>query len=296
MVETFVAAIVCGLFIGILSGLLGIGGGMVMVPILRLGFGLPAVGATATSLFTIVPTSVTGFVTHIRNKTCVPKLGIAAGIGGAIMSPVGVLLANASPAWLVMLVAAVIMCYSSFNMFRKALKAPKEGSLVSKVRQAASAKKNAAAPAKRTPEEREAARQARLAEMEALRPSLGARDLLKGSLIGLGAGLASGYIGVGGGFIMVPLFISVLGISMKQASGTSLIAILILAIPGVVTQGMLGNIDYVAGLALACGSIPGAVLGATLIQYVPERRLRFLFGCFLVLGAVLLAVNEFGVL
>lgn len=295
MVETFVAAIVCGLFIGILSGLLGIGGGMVMVPILRLGFGLPAVGATATSLFTIVPTSVTGFVTHIKNKTCVPKLGVAAGIGGAIMSPVGVLLANASPAWLVMLVAAVIMCYSSFNMFRKAFKAPKEESLVSKVKQGISQRKNA--PDSTQDKEAHAeARKARLAEMEALRPNLDASQLFKGSLIGLGAGLASGYIGVGGGFIMVPLFISILGISMKQASGTSLIAILILAIPGVVTQGMLGNIDYVAGLALACGSIPGAALGATLIQYVPERRLRFLFGWFLVLGAVLLAVNEFGVL
>lgn len=295
MVETFVAAIVCGLFIGILSGLLGIGGGMVMVPILRLGFGLPAVGATATSLFTIVPTSVTGFVTHIKNKTCVPKLGVAAGIGGAIMSPVGVLLANASPAWLVMLVAAIIMCYSSFNMFRKALKAPKEESLVSKVRQGVSGRKNAVDVAQGKEAHAEA-RKARLAEMEALRPDLDASQLFKGSLIGLGAGLASGYIGVGGGFIMVPLFISLLGISMKQASGTSLIAILILAIPGVVTQGMLGNIDYVAGLALACGSIPGAALGATLIQYVPERRLRFLFGWFLVLGAVLLAVNEFGVL
>lgn len=295
MVETFVAAIVCGLFIGILSGLLGIGGGMVMVPILRLGFGLPAVGATATSLFTIVPTSVTGFVTHIKNKTCVPKLGVAAGIGGAIMSPVGVLLANASPAWLVMLVAAIIMCYSSFNMFRKAFKAPKEESLVSKVRQGISQRKNAMDSAL-DHEAHAKARQERLAEMEALRPDLGASQLFKGALIGLGAGLASGYIGVGGGFIMVPLFISLLGISMKQASGTSLIAILILAIPGVVTQGMLGNIDYVAGLALACGSIPGAALGATLIQYVPERRLRFLFGWFLVLGAVLLAVNEFGVL
>ena len=59
---------------------------------------------------------------------------------------------------------------------------------------------------------------------------------------------------------------------------------------------MLGNIDYGIGLAMACGSIPGAFLGATLVNYIPERRLRFVFGGFLVLGAILLAANEFGAL
>lgn len=111
-------------------------------------------------------------------------------------------------------------------------------------------------------------------------------------LIGLGAGLASGYVGVGGGFIMVPLFISVLGIMMRKASGTSLIAVTILAIPGVIEQGMLGHIDYVAGIAMAIGSIPGAVIGASLIRKVPERKLRFVFGAFLLLSAVVLLFNE----
>jgi uncharacterized membrane protein YfcA len=115
---------------------------------------------------------------------------------------------------------------------------------------------------------------------------------MQGAIIGLFAGLASGYVGVGGGFLMVPLFITLLGISMKQASGTSLVAIMILAIPGVVTQGMLGNIDYLAGLAMACGSIPGAALGADLARFVPERRLRFFFAGFLVVGAIMLAANE----
>ena len=293
MLEMFLAAIVCGLIIGVLSGLLGIGGGTVMVPLLRLGFGLPAVGATATSLFTIIPTSITGFVTHLRNKTCVPKLGIAAGIGGAIMSPLGVMLANMSPAWLVMLVAALIMGFSAYKMFRKAVNAPREESLVPKFKAALANRHNGSKP---TPEECAARRVALHAEMEALRPDLTGKQLVQGAAIGLVAGLASGYVGVGGGFLMVPLFISILNISMMQASGTSLFAILILAIPGVATQISLGNVNYVVGLALACGSIPGAVLGATLIQYVPERKLRFFFGAFLVLGAILLAANEFGLI
>lgn len=293
MLEMLLAAIACGLIIGVFSGMLGIGGGTVMVPLLRLGFGLPAICSTATSLFTIIPTSITGFVTHIRNRTCVPKLGVVAGIAGAFVSPLGVLLANASPAWLVMLVMALIMGYSAWKMFRKAFAAPQGVGTIANIKKALAERSQRAGL---SPAEKKAARAAHLVEMDALLPKLSGIDLLKGALFGLIAGLASGYVGVGGGFIMVPLFISFLGISMKQASGTSLIAILILAIPGTITQGMLGNIDYGIGLAMACGSIPGAFLGATLVNYIPERRLRFVFGGFLVLGAILLAANEFGAL
>ena len=122
------------------------------------------------------------------------------------------------------------------------------------------------------------------------RPHLTTKNLLTGSLIGLFAGFASGYVGVGGGFIMVPLFVSVLGITMKHASGTSLIAVTILAVPGVIEQGLLGNI---AGIAMAAGSIPGALIGASAIRFIPERKLRFVFGFFLLLSAIVLAINEF---
>lgn len=126
-------------------------------------------------------------------------------------------------------------------------------------------------------------------------PAIGWREAAIGAAIGLFAGLASGYVGVGGGFIMVPLMMSVLHVPMKLTSGTSLIAVMILAVPGTITQAVLGNINWVAGIAVACGSIPGAALGAKLIPKVPERQLRFLFAGFLVVAAVLLVVNQLGV-
>ena len=121
-------------------------------------------------------------------------------------------------------------------------------------------------------------------------------QLLIGVVIGLGAGVASGYVGVGGGFIMVPLMLSLVGISMRQASGTSLIAVMILAIPGVIEQALLGNINYLAGIAISIGSIPGAIIVARLVHRVPERTLRFIFGGFLIVAAALLVLNEFGIL
>ena len=319
LLAAFGLPVLVGVFIGILSGLLGIGGGTIMVPVFRLAFGLSPLMSTATSLFTIIPTSISGAVSHIKGKTCVPALGLAMGLGGALTSPVGVWLASLSPAWLVMLAAALIIGYSAVNMLRKAVKAPSKRK-VSEPPAAASgdsgARRSAARPsascaallrsddkiisAQTTPPSPDAAAGGAGAgvcdEGAPAVPKLSRRQLLIGAAIGLGAGLMSGYVGVGGGFIMVPLMLSLIHIPMKLASGTSLIAILILAIPGTIENGIAGNIDYVVGLSVAIGSIPGAVLGAMLVKRVPERALRFIFGGFLIVAAIVLFLNEFGIL
>ncbi|MBD9214558.1 MAG: sulfite exporter TauE/SafE family protein [Senegalimassilia anaerobia] len=241
----FIAPALAGVFVGVMSGLLGVGGGTIMVPIFRLAFGMSPLASTATSLFAIIPTSISGVVAHARAKTCVPKLGLALGVGGAVMSPLGVWLASVSPGWLVICVAAIVIGFSAFKMFKKAVKcapAPRAG--------AASA--HSASP-KPVPDQ----------------PHLSRKQYLQGACIGLIAGLAS---------------------------GTSLIAIMILAIPGVIEQGLLGNIEYLAGIAIVVGSIPGALVGARLVRVVPERQLRFIFGGFLLVAAVMLMLNEFGIL
>lgn len=292
-----VAPALAGIFVGVMSGLLGVGGGTIMVPIFRLAFGMSPIASTATSLFAIIPTSISGVATHVRGRTCIPKLGVALGIGGAIMSPVGVWLASISPDWAVILVAALVIGFSAYKMFRKALKAPQASSRKKAAAgrnatgdgAAASAAGNGAAPAAVGANPGSTA--------SAADPfQLGRREYLIGAAIGLIAGLASGYVGVGGGFIMVPMMLAFLSVPMTLASGTSLIAIMILAVPGVIEQAIFGNINYLAGIAVVVGTIPGAVIGARLIKVIPERQLRFLFGCFLLIAAVMLMLNEFGVL
>lgn len=319
LLAAFGLPVFVGVFIGILSGLLGIGGGTIMVPVFRLAFGLSPLMSTATSLFTIIPTSISGAVSHIKGKTCVPALGLAMGLGGALTSPVGVWLASLSPAWLVMLAAALIIGYSAVNMLRKAVKAPSKRESSGPVAEAGdsgdrrSAAQDPSDPscaallrsddviisAQTTPPSPASATgfgTGNHDEDAPAVPKLSRKQLLIGAAIGLGAGLMSGYVGVGGGFIMVPLMLSLIHIPMKLASGTSLIAILILAIPGTIENGIAGNIDYVVGLSVAIGSIPGAVLGAMLVKRVPERVLRFIFGGFLIIAAIVLFLNEFGIL
>ena len=262
MVATIAAAVIAGVFIGLMSGLIGVGGGVIMVPAFRLGFGLSAIMSTATSLFTIIPTSITGIITHVRRKTCVPKLGIALGVGGGLTSPLGAWLAQLSPSWLVMVSTALAIGYSGFTMLQKALKVPKGQA------------QQGVPP----------------------QPSISRADLAKSVAIGAVAGVASGFVGLGGGFILVPLMVSVMGLPMRLTSGTSLIAILILALPASILQCALGNVDYFIAVSVACGSVPGALMGARLVSRVPERTLRIVFSVFLGVASVLLVLKEVGLL
>ncbi len=322
IVTSFIVPALVGIVVGILSGLLGIGGGTILVPVFRLAFGMSPVMSTATSLFTIIPTSLSGAVSHVRHRTCVPSLGVAAGLGGAVTSPFGVWLATISPGWLIMVVAALVIGWSAVKILGKAIKmkpvgkaraqagtaqqgtkqtgtgSAEPGGAASAAAVAGAAVASAAAMAG-TPDPAASQRAAGQAEASGEPPrfqKMTRRQLAVGAGIGLIAGVASGYVGVGGGFIMVPLMLSLVGIAMKQASGTSLIAVAILAIPGVVEQVLLGNVQYLAGIAVAIGSIPGAVVGARLLRVVPERQLRFLFGFFLIVAAAVLVLNEFGIL
>lgn len=266
-----------GIVVGTLSGLLGIGGGTILVPIFKLVFGLPAVMSTATSLFTIIPTSLSGAITHFQKKTCIPLLGIMAGLGGACTSPLGVWLASISPEWTIMVAAALVIAYSAITMFMKAMK-------LRKVQRS------------ETQEEKPSA-QVQEQNLDAFLEGIAkSRLVLFGLLIGAVAGLMSGYIGVGGGFLMVPLFMQLLNTPMKLTSGTSLIAVMILAIPGTITNAAMGNIDWVAGIFVALGAIPGATIGSRLISRIPEFQLRLLFSAFLIVAAALLVLNQVGVL
>ncbi len=324
--ETFVIAVVAGVGVGVLSGLLGIGGGMIMVPLFRLVFGMDAIAATGTSLFTIVPTSISGMGKHARNKTSVVKIGVTCGLFGACLSPLGVLAADASPAWLIMAVAATVIVYSATTMLSKALKASKgeiraddqgvqHNKATGEHKRVGTAQSGNPTAVAQDGESSPAVQDGYVsAAQQAFAPDsvqpdpmakeaafiasfrFSAASFVTAALIGMAAGFMGGYVGVGGGFIMVPLFVSLLGVPMRLASGTSLTAVCILAVPGVVEQAVLGNINFAVGIAMAIGSIPGAVLGANLVKRIPERTLRIFFACFLVVVAIVLILNETGLL
>ncbi|OZG53872.1 Sulfite exporter TauE/SafE [Alloscardovia macacae] len=108
------------------------------------------------------------------------------------------------------------------------------------------------------------------------------------ALVGLAAGLLSGLFGVGGGTIMVPGLLLV-GLSQREASATSLAAMPIAGLGGVVTYALAGNVHWGMGALVILGSISGALIGARLLRSLPEKLLRWAFVVF-VFG---IAVEQF---
>lgn len=106
------------------------------------------------------------------------------------------------------------------------------------------------------------------------------------AIIGVVAGALSGMFGVGGGVLMVPAMVLWLGIDQRLASGTSLAAIIPIAVFGVGGFAVQDQIDVPAAALLAVGAVVGAPVGAWLIHRIPVARLRAGFALLLVATAV----------
>lgn len=110
--------------------------------------------------------------------------------------------------------------------------------------------------------------------------------------LGLVTGFFSGLLGIGGGFLIVPALIRLFGFPTKTALGTSLAAITIIALPNVIAQQLVGNIDWRVALLLGIGVIPGARIGAQLSIRAPDRILRITIAIALIAVGVVYAVSE----
>ena len=113
--------------------------------------------------------------------------------------------------------------------------------------------------------------------------------ILKLGAIGTAAGAFSGLFGVGGGTIMVPLLILWLGYGDREATGTSLAAIVLIALLAAIGQGLYGNVDLAEAALVGVPALGGVVLGAALQQRLPERAVSALFALLLVVIAIELA-------
>lgn len=109
--------------------------------------------------------------------------------------------------------------------------------------------------------------------------------IIRLTLIGLTVGFFSGLFGVGGGIILVPLLIVVVGYGQRRASGTSLAAVLPTAISGMVSYASHGSVDWIAGGILAGGAVLGSLVGTWLLHHTHQTALRWIFIVFLLLVA-----------
>ena len=118
------------------------------------------------------------------------------------------------------------------------------------------------------------------------------RRLIGAGALGLSAGFLSGLFGVGGGILIVPGLVLLLGMDQRLAHGTSLAAVLPIAVSGTIGFGLEDSVDWPVALALAAGAVIGAVIGTHWLHLLPTWVLAYAFAAILLVSAVRLVVGE----
>jgi uncharacterized membrane protein YfcA len=125
-----------------------------------------------------------------------------------------------------------------------------------------------------------------------------ARRASRRFVIGVAAavGFASGLLANGGGFLLVPFFLLILGLDMREAAGTSLTVAFVATMPTLVTHAALGDIDWRLAAVFALGLVPGVLAGSQLSRRLPTERLTFGFGIVMVGFAGWFLAHQVGVM
>jgi uncharacterized membrane protein YfcA len=112
-------------------------------------------------------------------------------------------------------------------------------------------------------------------------------------LIGLLAGIASGFFGIGGGLVMIPAMIYFFNLTQHQAQGTSLAVLTApVVILGAIKYYREGNVHVEMAIFIAMGLFVGAYIGATLVHYVSDPTLKRLFGIVLLIASIKLILGK----
>ena len=254
-----------GGIVGVLSGLFGVGGGFLMTPLLFF-IGIPPAVAVATEANQIVASSFSGVLAHLRRKTVDLRMGTVLLIGGLIGAALGVQVFNLLRAagqvdLLVRLCYVVFLGAVGGLMFVESLNALRRA-------------RRAGPP---PPRRRKRGLVDTLPFKMRFRTSGLYISVIPPLLVGVAVGVLAAVMGVGGGFIMVPAMIYLLGMPTKVVVGTSLFQIIFVTgfttmLHAVTNQ----TVDVVLAVLLLVGGVIGAQVGTRLGTYLRAEQLRIL--------------------
>ena len=105
---------------------------------------------------------------------------------------------------------------------------------------------------------------------------------------GAGAGTLAGFLGIGGGIILVPMMTGLLYLNQHRAHGTSLAIIVPIAMVGTLVYALRGDVNWEWVATIGAGSVIGVIVGAKLMMKVPAHRLRQVFGVYTIAIAAIL--------
>jgi uncharacterized membrane protein YfcA len=257
-----------GLLAGAFGALLGLGGGILIVPILTLGFGVPLAAAVGTSLICVIATSTGAAAINVRAGRADVRLGITLGAGTVLGALTGAVVAGFLPDRVLAGLFAALLAYTAFTMLRRLLG-------VSAVDDDDSPLDPAVPDGPHAPSYR----------THRLPLAIG------GSFL---AGNVSGLLGVGGGVVTVPLVHLVMGAPMRIAVTTSNFMIGITAAAGAYAYLFRGDVDPRLAAPVVIGVAGGAALGAAISARLRSSWLTGLFVVVVVYVAFRMALRAAG--
>lgn len=256
-----------GGIVGFLSGLFGVGGGFLMTPLLMM-IGIPATVAAATDSNQIVAASASGVLAHARAGSVDLKMGILLLLGGVAGSSIGVVLIRmlrslGEADLFIRLVYIIMLGGIGAYMFFESLSSMRE-------------KRTGSGKAPR-PSTSYARLMNRLPWQVEFKRSGVTLSALLPLLLGCLVGILAGVMGVGGGFIMVPVMVYLLRMPMHVVVGTSLFQIVFTCINATIMQSALNHtVDAILALMLLLGSAVGAQIGVRVNRRLKSDELKIL--------------------
>ena len=252
-----------GGMVGILSGIFGVGGGFLMTPLLIMA-GIPPTVAAASDSNQIVGASTSGTLAHYRLGNVDFKMGILLLIGGVVGGTMGVhiikILRHLGNADFLIKVTYVLMLgFVGFYMFVESLQALKKDKVV--------------------PVAKKESKYARLVNQLPWQMNFDKSgiqlSILMPLVLGVFVGILAAIMGVGGGFIMVPVMVYLLRMPMHVVVGTSLFQILFTCIDVTIMQAYTNHtVDFILALILLLGSTLGAQFGAKISKRLKGDQLK----------------------
>jgi uncharacterized membrane protein YfcA len=270
---------------GVFGALLGLGGGVLIVPLLTLVFGLPLREAVGVSLVCVIATSSSAASVYLERQVANLRLGMTLELFTATAAAAGGLVAFALPDRALAVLFAGLLAYVAVTMARGARAAPAEG----QTGVGESAPGDGFAPMAADAVGSTPPGGGYLDRISG--PGYRVRNLGRGIGGSLFAGLASAVFGIGGGIIKVPVMHLVMGVPLRVATATSNLMIGVTASAGAFVYLFRGGINPYVAAPTALGVFVGAGLASRLGHRVDVRVLRLLFVVVLLITAVQMAMK-----
>ncbi len=267
-----------GGFVGLLSGIFGVGGGFLMTPLLMM-FGIPPTVAAATDSNQIVGASTSGTLAHWRLGNVDFKMGFLLLIGGILGGTLGVqviklLRAMGNADFLINITYVLMLGGVGIYMFIDSIKGLKG--------------ETAAAETQTPQKESTYAKMLNALPFQTDFDKSGIRiSLLLPLIFGILVGILAAIMGVGGGFIMVPVMVYLLRMPMHVVVGTSLFQILFTCVNVTIMQSYSNHtVDFVLAVLLLTGSTLGAQIGTAISKKLKGDQLKILLASLVLLVCV----------